>query len=163
MQVLPAQLINFATEEFQRLFMAYGGDQDLTLAEFHTDSFHCGHIVFLEHGDNVDDLSALGIPGALRCSMAECVEFYQIDQLLFYRIIVLLNNDYALTFLFETGINQDALFEAWLMEERSEMIVLPATVTQSSMANIPPPKKKCSMSWGKTQENGISALKTLIS
>lgn len=129
MQALPPNLIRFAQAEFHRLYMAFGEAHDVLFAEFHTDEFHCGHIVVLEHGDNIDDLSVVGMQCGLRNSMVECVELYQIEQLQMYRIIVLFNNEFAQTFLFEAGLNQDALFEAWLAEEAAESVVVPSGET----------------------------------
>ena len=89
MQALPPELLRFAQGEFHRIHNAYGEALDVPLPDFHTDGFHCGHIVVLEHGDNVDDLSTIGITGGLRASLVECVERYQLEELAVWRVLIL--------------------------------------------------------------------------
>ena len=117
MQALPHDIILFAQAEFNRLFEAYGQAQELSLEEFHTDSHHCGYLVFLEPGDNTDDLSTIGLPGGFRGNFAEFVEQRHTGVRSLYRVFFLFDNDFGLTLLFEPGLNNDAELEAWLAEE----------------------------------------------
>ena len=123
MRVLPLDIVAFAQAEFYRLYEAYGQDKDIPIQHFHTDAHHCGHLVILENGDNVDDLSVIGLPGGFKRNIVEFVEKRFTGQRQLYRIVVLFDNDYGLTILFEPGLNRNVQFEAWLEEESDTEIV----------------------------------------
>ena len=125
MRALPLDIIAFAQAEFHRLYEAYGQAQDLPIQHFHTDAHHCGHLVILENGDNVDDLSVIGLPGGFKQNFVEFVEKRFTGQRQLYRVVVLFDNDYGLTILFEPGINRNVQFEAWL-EGEADSNPLPA-------------------------------------
>lgn len=75
-----------------------------------------GYIVLLERGDNVRDLSCVGlgpnINGLLGCR-PEYLERYDLDSISFYKILVMYNNEYAMTFFTEKGIHDNEV-EEWL-------------------------------------------------
>ena len=64
-RAMPLDVVYFIQEEFHRLYQAYGEANGIPVDRFHTDAHHCGYIVFLEDGDNPDDLSVIGLFGGL--------------------------------------------------------------------------------------------------
>ena len=129
MRALPLDVIHLVQSEFRLLYEAYGQSWDIPIQEFHTDAHHCGFIAVLEQGDDLGDLSVIGLPGGFRRTIVEFVELRNTGKRLIYRIVVLFDNEFALTILLEAGINKDLEFEAWLQEESSPGSYLPPTGT----------------------------------
>ncbi|WP_189032843.1 hypothetical protein [Paenibacillus albidus] len=69
-----------------------------------------GYIVLFEAGDNVRDLGTVGLArdcGGLLCSCPEYVELLDIvEGLQAYKIAVLYDNDYLMTFFTQTGAHE---------------------------------------------------------
>ena len=134
MQSLPLDVIHFVQTEFRCLYEAYGQPKDISMEKFHTDDHYCGFIVILENGDTLDDLSVIGLPGGFKKTIIEFAEIHNTGERQIYRIIVIFDNDFALTILCEPGINRDAQFEAWLQEESFVGAILPPTGTTGMAA-----------------------------
>ncbi len=108
-QALPNDYLNQLAEEFNNTVEAYGG-----LAEWNPDLF--GYLVVVEKGDNLRDLSVVGLnPGdqGLLGTYPEFVDLIELPELTIYRILILYNNDYAVTFFSQVGQFDDEI-EEWL-------------------------------------------------
>lgn len=80
-----------------------------------------GYIVILEKGDNLRDLSEVGLnpeDHGLLGSYPEFVDLIELEFFPIYKIGVLYNNDYMMTFFSEKGIH-DPEIESWLQDESS--------------------------------------------
>ena len=129
MRALPLDVIHFVQGEFRRIYEAYGQTQGLPVDAFYTDAHHCGHIVVLESGDDLEDLAILGISGGFRRNNVEFVERSFTGKRQVYRIILLFDNEYVLTIVMEAGINKDRQLEAWLSDLAEYDAPLPPTGT----------------------------------
>ena len=133
-RAMPLDVVYFIQEEFHRLYQAYGEANGLPIDRFHTDAHHCGYIVFLEDGDNPDDLSVIGLSGGFRQTIVEFVERRHTGQRPLYRLVVLFDNEFGLTILFEPGLNDNQQLEAWLDDEAGGIPYLPPTGTTGEAA-----------------------------
>src|SRR5690554_6258351 len=79
----------------------------------------CGYIVILEAGDNVRDLSNVGLnqedEGILGC-IPEWFETVELDGIRYYRFLVLYNDSFGVIFYSAIG-SQDAEVEQWLEQK----------------------------------------------
>ncbi len=81
-----------------------------------------GYIVILEAGDDVRDLSSVGLnpeDEGLLGSIPEYVEKYSAGQVDYYKIVILYDNEYIMTFFSQVGIHDDEV-EDWLAEHARE-------------------------------------------
>ena len=134
MRALPLDVIHFVQGEFRRIYEAYGQAQGEPVDAFHTDAHHCGHIVVLENGDDMEDLSMLGLAGGFRRNNMEFVERRFTGKRQIYRIVLLFDNEYVLTVIMEAGINNDRQLEAWLQDMAEFDEPLPPTGTTGEAA-----------------------------
>ena len=133
-RAMPLDVVYLIQEEFHRLYQAYGEANGISIDRFHTDAHHCGYIVFLEAGDNPDDLSVIGLFGGFRQTIVEFVERRHTGQRPLYRLVVLFDNEFGLTILFEPGLNDNQQLEAWLDAEAGAGLLLPPTGTTGEAA-----------------------------
>ncbi len=81
-----------------------------------------GYIVILEVGDDVRDLSSVGLnseDNGLLGSIPEYVEKYSAGSINYYKIVILYDNEYIMTFFSQEGIHDDEM-EDWLAEHARE-------------------------------------------
>lgn len=112
---LPPAALQLLRSELELLAQSYecheAADLDLTAD---------GPLVWLERGDNLRDLSSLGLNPAdngLLGSIPEVVQMLTLpDGAIAYRVVLLLNNEYALT-LFLCPCHFDQEIEQWLAAE----------------------------------------------
>jgi len=129
-EVLNEEYLQWIKNYFLQLFDLLGREE--TLDQFRMD-WPDGFIAVLEKGDNLRDLSLLGMnpedDGILGCSL-EYVEEYKLQSISFYRIGLLLDNECMMTFFSEVGAHDDEI-EDYLAEEAvdvndfDEMVELP--------------------------------------
>jgi len=129
-EVLNEEYLQWIKNYFLQLFDLLGRGE--TLDQFRMD-WPDGFIAVLEKGENLRDLSLLGLNpednGILGCSL-EYVEEYKLDSISFYRIGLLLDNECMMTFFSEVGAHDDEI-EEYLAEEAvdvddfDEMVELP--------------------------------------
>jgi hypothetical protein len=109
-QVLPAALL-FQLEDYFNQLRAEQEDEaktDFRLGEN-------GYIVLLEVGDNVHDLG--NESGGLMDSYPEYVELFDVGEgLHVYKVAVLFDNDYLMTFFTQAGAH-DKEVEQWLRDQ----------------------------------------------
>lgn len=116
-QVLPPDYISYLYQQLYLIYLTYGYNEGMPFQDFRTDDFHCGNIVLLEKGDDPADLGVVGLRGGFYQTIVECVERVRAGQIELYRILVMYDNDFIMTFLMEASIYWDARFNAWLQEE----------------------------------------------
>jgi len=116
-EVLNQDYLQWIKDYFLQLFDALGRNGE-TLDQFRMD-WPDGFIAVLEKGDNLRDLSLLGLnpeaDGILGCSL-EYVEEYKLESTTFYRIGLLLDNECMMTYFSEVGAH-DQEIEDYLAEE----------------------------------------------
>ncbi len=81
-----------------------------------------GYIVVLEEGDDVRDLSSVGLnpeDEGLLGSIPEYVEKYSAGSIDYYKIVILYDNEYIMTFFSQVDIH-DQEVEDWLAEHARE-------------------------------------------
>ncbi|MEK3688270.1 hypothetical protein [Paenibacillus sp. FSL R10-2736] len=104
---------SFLQNYFNQLREAIGDTQDtLFTLDRH------GPIIILEAGDNLFDLSFVGLrreDRGLLGSMPEYVEVYNLGDIQIYKIVVMHTNDYMVTFFTQVGIHDEEV-EQWLKE-----------------------------------------------
>ncbi|MGO0063488.1 hypothetical protein ACTID9_26390 [Brevibacillus fluminis] len=113
-RVFPEQFSKFLEDQFLELKEAFdfdGADMAFTL-DLH------GFMVVLEKGDNLRDLSIVGLNrlnGGLLGSLPEFIEKVEYDQELWYKIVVIYTNEYGMAFyLPEVAITDDEEIQTWL-------------------------------------------------
>jgi hypothetical protein len=114
-QVLHPEYLDFVGEYFGQLMEALR-DEDVPEEKFNLDD--SGYIVILEKGDNLRDLSSVGLnreDGGLLSSMFEYIEEYSLEGVTVYKVAVLYTNNYMMTFFLEKGI-WDEEAEAFLRD-----------------------------------------------
>jgi len=116
-EVLNEEYLQWIKNYFLQLFEALGRNGE-TLDQFRLGWLE-GFIIVLEKGDNLRDLSMLGLnpedEGMLGCSL-EYVEEYKLNSISFYRIGLLLDNECMMTFFSEVGAHDEEI-EDCLAEE----------------------------------------------
>jgi hypothetical protein len=119
-EVLNEEYLQWIKNYFLQLFDLLGRGE--TLDQFRMD-WPEGFIAVLEKGDNLRDLSLLGLnpeaDGILGCSL-EFVEEYKLDSITFYRIGLLLDNECMMTFFSVVGAHDEEI-EDYLAEEAVEI------------------------------------------
>jgi hypothetical protein len=111
---LPAALLEQVESYFNQLMVELGDEAE---SEFRLDRY--GYIVVLEAGDNVRDLGNVGLSrfGGLLGSCPEYVELLDIGEGLHaYKIAVLYDNDYLMTFFTQVGAHDEGV-EQWLKDQ----------------------------------------------
>ncbi|OME60875.1 hypothetical protein BSK59_05510 [Paenibacillus odorifer] len=111
---LPLPMLKHIEDYFNELRDMFGDTED-TLFSLQKH----GYIVILELGDNLNDLSIIGLSredGGLLGSRPEYVEAIQGEGITFYKIAVMYTNDYLMTFLTIAGWHDDAI-DKWLRQE----------------------------------------------
>ena len=129
-EVLNERYLQWIKNYFLQLFDLLGRGE--TLDQFRMD-WPEGFVAVLEEGDNLRDLSLLGLNpedgGILGCSL-EYVEEYKLESISFYRIGLLLDNECMMTFFSEIGshdeeIEDNLAEEAVDVDDFDEMTELP--------------------------------------
>lgn len=103
------------TEYYFHQLKAMHGDTEDTLFSLQKH----GYIVILEPGDNLYDLSIVGLSqedAGLLGSRPEYVEAIVLDGLTLYEIVVMYTDDYLITFFTVAGWHDDTI-ENWLSQE----------------------------------------------
>ncbi|MFE0555073.1 hypothetical protein ACFW1P_03925 [Paenibacillus sp. NPDC058910] len=112
---LPAALLDQVEDYFNKLRLELENDAG---SEFRLGRH--GYIVFLEAGDNVRDLGSVGLnheEGGLLGSCSEYVELLDVGEVLqVYKIAVLYDNDYMMTFFTQDGAHDEEV-EQWLKDQ----------------------------------------------
>ncbi|WP_289137769.1 hypothetical protein [uncultured Brevibacillus sp.] len=113
-RVFSDQFTKYLEDEFLGLKEAFdfdGADTAFTL-DLH------GFIVVLEKGDNLRDLSIVGLnrlDGGLLGSLPEFIEKVECDQEQWYKIVVIYTNEYGMAFyLPKEAITDDEEIQTWL-------------------------------------------------
>lgn len=101
--------------QFKILFEQIKDEEEISLDEFSLQLY--GYIIILEKGDNLRNLSPIGLDSNSGL-IATIPEF--IDELLFpgttvYKVLVVYNNSYAVTFFIPASIVDDEL-QKWIDE-----------------------------------------------
>ncbi|MCH1642182.1 hypothetical protein MJ257_18960 [Paenibacillus timonensis] len=113
--VLPAALLVLVEDFFNKLRIELEDEED---SQFRLGKN--GYIVLLEEGDNVRDLGNVGLTherGGLLGSCPEYVETLDLgDCQRAYKIAVLYDNDYLMTFFTQTGAHDEEV-EQWLKDQ----------------------------------------------
>ncbi|SDC91642.1 MULTISPECIES: hypothetical protein [Halanaerobium] len=124
--VLPDEYLDWIDDYFVQLYEALGRDE--TMDQFRLD-WPGGFIAVLEEGDNLRDLSILGLnyenDGIFGFPL-EYVEEYSLNRMEFYRIGILFDNESMLSIFSEVGIHDDEIedylaAEAINIEEYDQM------------------------------------------
>lgn len=115
--VFTGTFTRYVEEEFLGLKEAFdfdGLEEDFTLSMY-------GYIVVLEKGDNLRDLSVVGLDrkhGGLLGSLPEFVEKWERNGECWYKVVVIYSNEYGMAFYlpFE-AIKDDEQVISWLEEQ----------------------------------------------
>lgn len=114
-EALPTALHVYVEDFFNQFSVELNDEVE---SEFGLD--RSGYIVVLEAGDNVRDLGNVGLnreDGGLRGSCPEYVELLDVGEgLQAYKVAVLYDNDYLMTFFTQTGVHDEEV-EQWLKEQ----------------------------------------------
>lgn len=114
-EALQAELLDQVVDYFQQLRDEL---EDGVWSEFQMG--RNGYIVVLEAGDNVRDLGNVGLnrgDGGLLGSCPEYVELLNVGGgLRAYRVVVLYDNDYLMTFFTQVGAHDEEV-EQWLKDQ----------------------------------------------
>ena len=114
-EVLEEEYLKEVEEYFEQLFQALGRGE--AYEEFRLD-WPEGFIVILEKGDNLKDLSTVGLnsedDGILGC-MPEYVEEIELENLKLYKISVLMDNECMMTYYIKANV-LDPRVENWIFE-----------------------------------------------
>jgi hypothetical protein len=111
-QVFSATFISFLEEEFEGLKEAFSFEEDSQ--EFALD--HNGFICVLEKGDNLYDLSVVGLSrkeGGLLGSLPEYVDRIGRDNEVWYKIVCVFTNDFAGAFYLQENDVPDERIREW--------------------------------------------------
>jgi len=115
-EVMNEEYLQWIKKYFLQLFDLLGRGE--TLDQFRMD-WPDGFIAVLEKGDNLRDLSLLGLnpedDGILGCSL-EYVEEYKLESITFYRIGVLYDNQCFMTYFSAVGVHDEEIND-YLAEE----------------------------------------------
>ncbi|MHA6481652.1 hypothetical protein ACX1C1_07085 [Paenibacillus sp. strain BS8-2] len=112
--VLPEALLDQVENYFNQLRVE---QEDVNSSEFRLSE--CGYIVVLESGDNIRDLGIVGLSredGGLLGSCPEYVELVDVFGLQTYKVAVLYDNDYLMTFFTQVGAHGEEV-EQWLKDQ----------------------------------------------
>ena len=115
-EVLEEEHLKEVEEYFEQLYQALGRGE--AYEEFRLD-WPEGFIVFVEEGDNLRDLSTVGLnfgDGGLLGSMPEYVEEIKMEGSNLYKVSVLLDNECVMTYYVKKG-HLDEEVEGWLADE----------------------------------------------
>ena len=118
-KALPNEFLSYLEEEFRLLIESFdfdGADEAFTL-DMH------GFIVVLEKGDNLLDLSVVGLSRenrGLLGSMPEFIEKIERAEKLWYKVVVIYTNEYGMAFYIPNEVvDGNEEIQLWL-EEHSE-------------------------------------------
>lgn len=116
-QVFSEPFTSYLEEEFLQLQEAFdfdGADEQFTLDMY-------GYMVVLEKGDNLRDLSVVGLrreEGGLLGSLPEFVEKIERDGERWYKVVVIYTNEYGMAFFVPAeAIADDEQVASWLEEQ----------------------------------------------
>ncbi|CAJ1001060.1 hypothetical protein [Brevibacillus aydinogluensis] len=116
-QVFSEPFTSYLEEEFLQLKEAFdfdGADEQFTLDMY-------GYMVVLEKGDNLRDLSVVGLrreEGGLLGSLPEFVEKIERDGERWYKVVVIYTNEYGMAFFVPAeAIADDEQVASWLEEQ----------------------------------------------
>lgn len=116
-QVFSEPFTSYLEEEFLQLKEAFdfdGADEQFTLDMY-------GYMVVLEKGDNLRDLSVVGLrreEGGLLGSLPEFVEKIKRDGERWYKVVVIYTNEYGMAFYVPAeAIADDEQIASWLEEQ----------------------------------------------
>lgn len=109
---LDTAYLNLIDGFFRQLSESLGDGQPAD--EFSLDQH--GYFVVLERGDDVRDLSTVGLTRGLLESGPEFVEVADLGHMAVYKVAVLYNNEYMMFFFSAVG-QFDPETEAWLKEQ----------------------------------------------
>ncbi|WJQ81020.1 hypothetical protein [Brevibacillus brevis] len=116
-QVLNLTFTTFLEEEFLGLKEAFDFDG---LNENFTLDMH-GYMVVLEKGDNLRDLTVVGLDRrneGLLGSLPEFVEKWETNDECWYKVIVIYSNEYGMAFYIPSeAISDDEQVRSWLEEQ----------------------------------------------
>lgn len=105
--------------EFSKHLIKFFDDLQADLDDPEPDVYsieECGHVIILESGDNVRDLSTIGLNrgdlGLLGC-IPEWFEIVILDDIEYYRFLVLYNDAFGVIFYSAVG-SHDVEVEQWL-------------------------------------------------
>lgn len=114
-EILPSALLSQIEGYFNQLRVELEDEEE---SEFHLG--RKGYIVVLESGDNVRDLGNVGLSrerGGLLGGCPEYVELLDVGGGLHaYKVVVLYDNDYLMTFFTQTGAHDEEV-EQWLKDQ----------------------------------------------
>ncbi|WP_035296039.1 hypothetical protein [Brevibacillus thermoruber] len=116
-QVFSDPFTAYLEEEFLQLKEAFdfdGADEQFTLDVY-------GYMVVLEKGDNLRDLSVVGLrreEGGLLGSLPEFVEKVERDGECWYKVVVVYTNEFAMAFYVPVqALDDDEAIASWLEEQ----------------------------------------------
>ena len=116
-QVFSEPFTSYLEEEFLQLKEAFdfdGADEQFTLDMY-------GYMVVLEKGDNLRDLSTVGLrreEGGLLGSLPEFVEKVERNGECWYKVVVIYTNEYGMAFYVPAeAIADDEQLASWLEEQ----------------------------------------------
>ncbi|MED1876667.1 hypothetical protein [Brevibacillus borstelensis] len=116
-KALPDGFLTYLEEEFNQLKEAFdfdGSDEAFTLDLY-------GYMVVLEKGDNLRDLSVVGLrreEGGLLGSLPEFVEKVERNGEYWYKVVVIYTNEYGMAFYVPAeAIADDEQVASWLEEQ----------------------------------------------
>ncbi|WNC13031.1 hypothetical protein [Brevibacillus brevis] len=116
-QVFSEPFTSYLEEEFLQLKEAFdfdGADEQFTLDMY-------GYMVVLEKGDNLRDLSTVGLrreEGGLLGSLPEFVEKVERNGECWYKVVVIYTNEYGMAFYVPAeAIADDEQVASWLEEQ----------------------------------------------
>jgi hypothetical protein len=113
--VLPAELLNQIEDYFNQLRVEL---EDEAESEFRLGKN--GYIVLLEVGDNLRDLGNFGLHRQSDGLLSSCPEYVELldvgEGLQAYKIAVLFDNDYLMTFFTQAGAHDEEV-EQWLRNQ----------------------------------------------
>lgn len=112
----PYSFLSYLEEEFRGLKEAFdfdGLEEDFTLDMY-------GFMVVLEKGDNLRDLSVVGLHrenSGLLGSLPEFVEKIELESTLWYKVVVIYTNEYGMVFYVPNeAVADDEEIQKWLEE-----------------------------------------------
>jgi hypothetical protein len=120
-KVLNEDYLQWIKDYFLQLFEALGRNGE-TLDQFRLGWME-GFVLVLEEGDNLRDLSLFGLnpedDGLLGCPL-EYVEKCELEDITFYKLGIMFDNESLLSFFSQVGIHDDEI-EDYLAEEAFEI------------------------------------------
>lgn len=114
-KALPPEYLDLLEKDFVEMVELLGG-----IEEWNPQAF--GYMTVLESGDNLRDMSVVGLnpeDKGLLGTYPEIIDVFNLNGLFIYKILVIYSNDYAVTFYSKIG-QFDNEVEAWIKSYLTE-------------------------------------------